>query len=74
MNQTKPYIASNVSVCVKSEGGRKPTRNVGTLEVNSKIPTGKFLQKPGLTPQVLLVTALQVTGGVHHLGQRIFTS
>lgn len=74
MKQTKPYRAPNISVCVKSEVGRKPTRNVGTLEVNSKIPTSRFLQKPGLAPRVLLVTALQVTDGVRDLGQRIFTS
>ena len=62
--QTKLYVASNVSVCVKSGVGWKPIRNVGTLEVNGKIPTSTFLQKPGLTLQVLLVTALQVTGSI----------
>lgn len=74
MKQTKTHIASNVSVCAKSDVGQKPARNVGTLEVNSKIPTGRFPQKPTLTPQIILVTALQVTGDMDDPEQRIFTS
>lgn len=64
MKQTKLYIASEVSVCIKSEIGRKATRNLDTLEVNSKIPTSRFLQKPGLPLQVLL--SYSSAGGWQH--------